>query len=574
MNKLLALYSYMGKYRKDLYLAVVFVFIETCFELAIPMMMADLIDNGVARRDIAYMLMKGGQMCLCGLLSFIMGISYARFQARASYGWGANIREAEFRKVQSYAFQNIDRFSSASLVTRMTSDVTVLQNTIANGLRPFVRSPIMLCLGILFSIRMNAELALVFVILAPILGCILFLIIRKAAPNYVRLQRTADRLNSVVEENLRAIRLIKAFVKEEDEAVRFDEVNAGQRDTLYATNRVAMLNMPAFQAVMYTSIVMFMWFGGNLVLASELQIGELTGFLSYVMQVLNSLMMLSNVFLLFSRSLASAERVSEVLSEAVVLESPSDAVKEVKSGDIEFEDVSFKYFEKAKENILSALSFSIPAGSSVGIVGATGSGKTSLVSLLPRLYDVSAGSVRIGGLDVRSYDLEALRESVVIVLQKSTLFSGTLRENLLWGDEKASDEELWEALKMASAEGFVTSLDAQVQQGGVNFSGGQRQRLCIARALLRKPKVIVFDDSTSALDTATEKRIRQNLDKLEGVTRIFIAHRISSVRDADIIMVLEEGRLAGIGRHQELLGFCQIYREIYESQNKGGAENG
>ena len=575
MKNFRKLLSYIGRYRKDLILACILIVIETGFELIIPTMMADLIDYGAASGDKAYMLAKGGQMAICALLALITGLSYARFAARAAYGWGAEIREKEYARLQQYAFSNIDKYVTSSLVTRLTSDITVMQNTINNGLRPLVRAPVMLTLGILFSFSMNSELAVVFLIIAPVLGIILYCIVRKVAPMYSVLQSTVDGLNSVVEENLRAIRTVKAFVRDEYEGLKFEDKNSNLRDTAIATNRTAMLNLPFFQAAMYICVLCLMFFGGSMVLEGTLQIGELTGFLSYVMQVLNSMMMLSNVFLLLTRSLASAERICNVLDEQPAMEEKKDAATNIPSASIEFRDVSFRYSANAKEETLKNINLMIPAGSTIGILGGTGSGKSSLVQLIDRLYDVDEGKVLIGGIDVKDYSLKSLRDAVGMVLQKNLLFSGTIRDNLLWGNKDADDSKLWEACDIAGASEFLRrfpkGLDTDLGQGGVNVSGGQKQRLCIARALLKNPKILIFDDSTSAVDSATEKSIREALSGLKGVTKIFIAQRISTVMDADCIFILDNGHLAASGTHDELLESSGIYREIYQSQMKGGS---
>ena len=578
MRDLKRLFSYLGPYRRDMLVGIILVVVETCFELIIPVLMSQLIDVGVEQRDVSYILYKGAQMGVCAILSLITGLLYARFAARAAYGWGARIREAEFERVQKYAFSNIDHFEASSLITRMTTDVTVLQNAINGGLRPLARAPIMLILGVGFSFAMNPRLALVFFVCAPVLGVALALILRKIAPMYGVLQRAVDALNNVVQEGLTAIRAVKAFVRGEYEEEKFEKANSALMQTSQKTFHYATLNLPVFQLCMYTCVVLIMWFGGNMILNDALQVGELTGFLSYVLQVMNSLMMLSNVFLLVTRSLASASRVSEVLDEKIAFSSPEDALEDVPDGSVDFENVSFKYHEDAQEYALSGVNLHIPAGQTVGILGGTGSAKSTLVQLIPRLYDVSEGAVRVGGNDVRKYDLRVLRDAVGIVLQKNVLFSGTVRDNLRWGDPNADDDTLWEACRAACADDFLKNmpkgLDTDLGQGGVNVSGGQKQRLCIARTLLKRPKILIFDDSTSAVDTATEGRIRAALSKIPGVTKIIIAQRVTSVMEADRIYILDDGRVHASGTHEELLASDPIYQEIYASQMKGGMADG
>ena len=578
MNDFKRLLGYLGPYRRDLFLGAFLVLVETCFELVIPILMADIIDVGVANHDVPYILRQGGLMGLCALLALLTGLLYARYAARASYGLGARIREAEFEKVQQYAFSNLDHFETSSLVTRMTTDVTVLQNAFTGGLRPMMRGPSMLILGVGLSIYMNAQLSLVFFACAPILALILFFIVRKIAPMYVRLQRAVDRLNGVVQEGLTAIRAVKAFVRGEYEEEKFRVVNEELQQTSQRTFHYAVLNLPAFQFTMYAAAVLIMWFGGNMILGGRLQVGELTGFMSYVLQVMNSLMMISNVFLLLTRSLASVHRVAEVLDETPELSSPEGAAADVPDGSVEFRGVSFKYSRDAQENALSGVNLRIAAGQTVGIIGGTGSAKSTLVQLIPRLYDATEGQVFVGGRDVREYDLQALRDAVGIVLQKNVLFSGTVRENLLWGNAEADDETLWAACRDACADEFLArmpkGLDTDLGQGGVNVSGGQKQRLCIARTLLKRPKILIFDDSTSAVDTATEAKIRASLARRRDVTKIIIAQRITSVMDTDQIVILEDGRVHAVGTHAQLLASDPIYQEIYASQMKGGDEHG
>ena len=578
MREFRRLLGYLGPYRRDMAIGGFLLLVEACFELVIPVLMADLIDVGVANRDLNYILGKGVQMGVCALLSLATGLLYARFAARAAYGWGARIREAQFAKIQRYAFSNLDHFETASLVTRMTTDVTVLQNAVNGGFRPLVRSPVMLLMGVGLSFRMNARLALVFVVGAPVLGCMLFGIVRKVSPLYGSLQRAVDRVNNVVQEGLTAIRAVKAFVREEYQEEKFETVNAALRDSSQNTFHWAVLNLPSLQLIMYITVVLIMWLGGNMILGGRLLVGELTGFLSYVFQVMNSMMMMSNVFLLLTRSLASAHRIAQVLDEPVELTSPPQPEREVSDGSVTFDHVSFKYRADAEEYALEDVTLHIPAGQTVGILGGTGSSKTTLVQLIPRLYDATEGTVSVGGKDVRDYELDALRSAVGIVLQKNTLFSGSVRENLRWGDAQANDEALWAACRVACADEFLErtpkGLDTDLGQGGVNVSGGQKQRLCIARALLKRPKILIFDDSTSAVDTATEGKIRAALAKLPDVTKIIIAQRITSVMHTDQIIILEDGRVHAVGTHEALLAEDPIYQEIYASQMKGGDGHG
>ena len=578
MNDLKRLLGYMGPYRRDMILGMLLVIIESSFEMVIPVLMSDIIDTGVAQGDVPAIMTTGLQMAACAVLALITGLLYARYAARASYGFGARIREAEYAKVQEYAFANLDHFETSSLITRMTTDVTVLQNAINGGFRPLVRGPSMLVLGIALAFFMSPELSVVFFICTPVLGAVLFLVVRHIAPMYIRLQQAMDHLNNVVQECLTAIRAVKAFVRGEYEEEKFEAVNTELMQVSRSTFRTAVLNLPAFQLTMYAACVLILWLGGTMILNGALTVGRLTSFLSYVMQVMNSLMMISNVFLLMTRSLASAHRVAQVLDERVALTSPENAVTEIPDGGIRFENVSFKYHPDAAEYALANIDLTIRPGQTVGILGGTGSAKSTLVQLIPRLYDATEGRVLVGGRDVREYDLAALRDAVGIVLQKNVLFSGTVRENLQWGDPTAGDETLWAACRAACADEFLSAmpggLDADLGQGGVNVSGGQKQRLCIARTLLKKPKILIFDDSTSAVDTATEAKIRAALRALPDVTKIIIAQRITSVMGTDQIIVLDDGRIHAVGTHRELLESDAIYQEIYHSQMKGGSGDG
>lgn len=577
MRDLKRVFACMKPYRVAFLLAVLFVVIETSFELFIPMIMADIIDVGVAAHDVSYILLKGVQMCGCALLSLVTGLLYAKFAAIAANGFGAELRQREFAKLQTFSFANLDHFETSSLITRMTSDVTVLQNAISAGLRPLVRGPVMLLLGLAMAFWINQKLALVFVVCAPILALILFFIVRRVAPMYGRLQRAVDQVNSIVQENLIAIRAVKAFVRGTYEEEKFDAVNRSLMETSQRTFHYAVLNLPAFQFTMYMAIIAILWFGGQLIFIGGMQVGELTGFLSYVLQIMNSLMMISNVFLMMTRSLASASRIVAVFAEESDIRD-GDASLRLQEGSVDFEHVSFKYQKDAKENVLSDITLHIRPGETIGILGGTGSAKSTLVQLIPRLYDISEGSLKVGGKPVGEYALRHLRDAIGIVLQKNVLFSGTVKENLLWGNPGATQEEIEWAAQVSCADEFIQTLpqgyDTYLEEGGVNVSGGQKQRLCIARALLKRPKILIFDDSTSAVDTATEAKIRKGLAALRDTTKIIIAQRVSSLQHADQIVILDDGRIHAIGTHETLLASDSIYQEVYESQQKGVSDNG
>ena len=578
MNDLRLIFRYGKPYRRDLWAAAGLIFIECIFEMVIPVLMSTLVDEGVPSHNMAIILRQGGLMALCAVLALITGLLYARYAARFANGFAAELRLAEYAAVQKFDFANLDHFSSASLVTRMTTDATVLLNAINAGLRPFVRSPVMLAMGLGMAFLLSPKLTIVFLITTPILTILLALIVRKVGPLYGRQQSAVDHLNSRIQESLTAIRAIKAFVRGDYENEQFNAVNTELSDASTETFRYAVLNLPAFQTIMYTAIVCIMWFGGGFILQGDMSVGQLTAFLSYVLQVLNSVMMFSGAFLQMTRSLASARRIREVLTEQPDLANAAEPLETVPNGQIDFEGVSFKYNAAAQKSALSDITLHIPAGATVGIIGGTGSAKTTLVQLIPRLYDATEGTVKVGGRDVRDYDLTALRDAVGIVLQKNLLFSGTIRDNLKWGNPDAAEEQLWAACRAAHADEFLDrmpdGLDTDLGQGGVNVSGGQKQRLCIARTLLKHPKVLIFDDSTSAVDTATESGIRRALAELTDVTKLIIAQRISSVQSADLIVILEDGRLHAVGTHAELLAKDTIYQEIYYSQMKGGDPDG
>ena len=569
MSDMRLLLRTLGPYRKTALVAGACVFVESSLELCIPFLMTAVIDQGITEGNLDVVWRNGVLMLVCALAALVLGMAYARFSAKAAMGLGANLRRAEFAHVQRFAFSNLDNFATSSLVTRMTSDVTVIQNAMVMGFRPILRGPTMLVMGLVFSVLMSRDLAVIFCLVMPVLAVALFFIVRHVAPLYRVLQGVMDQLNTVLQEDLDAIRAIKAYVREPYVAKRFDAVNARLASTATRTFRGAVLNTPVFQLAMYTTCVLILWRGGSMIMAGTLTVGALTGFMSYILQIINSLMMISNVFLLMARALTSVHRVGEVLAEEPAIESAPEGVREVADGSVAFDHVTFKYSARAEKPVLSDVSLRMEAGSTVGILGGTGSGKTTLVQLIARLYDVSAGSVRVGGRDVRDYDLEALRDAVGVVLQKNVLFSGTVRENLAWGNPDATDEEMLEACRVACADEFldrIGGLDGDLGQGGVNVSGGQKQRLCIARALLKRPRVLIFDDSTSAVDMATDAKIQAGLAALTGVTKIVIAQRVASVMDADQIVVLDDGRVHAVGTHEELLTGDAIYQEIYASQ--------
>ena len=567
----------VGEYKKFA-IATPFIMLgEAVMDIVLPLIMANMIDYGIQAKDMGYTIRMGLLMILCTLFALICGAGGGITAAHAATGFAKNLRAKLFKKVQTFSFSNIDRFSTASLVTRLTTDVTNTQNAFQMLIRMAVRSPVMLIGAAIMAIRINPELSAIFLVVIPILGISLFLIMSKAHPRFEAMMEKYDALNNSVQENLSAIRVVKAFVREDYEDKKFkNSADNVRRDELFA-EKLVILNSPIMQLCMYGCILAVLWYGGNMVIGGTFEIGKLSSFISYVTQTLMSLMMLSMVIMMITVSLASMHRIVEVLDEEPDLKEDADPVMEVKDGSIEFNHVDFSYSGKTDNLILKDINLSIKSGETIGVIGGTGSAKSTLVQLIPRLYDIEGGEIKVGGVNVRKYDTEVLRNQVAMVLQKNVLFSGTIRDNLKWGNENATDEEILKACKAADAYEFIESfpygLDTDLGQGGVNVSGGQKQRLCIARALLKRPKIIILDDSTSAVDTATDARIRAAFRKeLAGTTTIIIAQRITSVQDADKVIVLDEGRIDAFDTPENLLKTNAIYREVYEQQQKGAQE--
>ena len=545
---------------------------EVWAEINIPKLMSQIVDTGIGNKDISYVLKVGGQMVLYALFALLCGALAARLAALGGLGFGSELRRGLFYKLQTYSFKNLDRFRTASLVTRLTADVNNIQNAFMMIIRVAVRAPFMLVCATWMAFKINHSLVSVFLVAIPVLGTALAVIACMAFPRFTAMLKRYDGLNASVQENLISIRVVKAFVRSDYEKKKFKEANDGLRDSSIRAEKVLALNGPFMQITIYACIIAILWFGGNHIINGTMQTGELISFISYVTQILMSLMMISMIFVMLVMSKASLVRIGEVLDEVPDIQDGKET--EVKDGSITFENVSFRYNGGAEENVLQNINLSIRSGETIGIIGGTGSAKSTLVQLIPRLYDASEGRVLVGGKDVRDYSIHALRDAVSMVLQKNVLFSGSIRDNLRWGNENSTQEEIEEACESAQADGFVKSFpdgyDTDLGQGGVNVSGGQKQRLCIARALLKHPKIIILDDSTSAVDTATDAKIRAALRKdLKGTTALIIAQRISSVEDADRILVLNDGKISDFDTHENLMKNSEIYREVYESQKKG-----
>lgn len=571
------------EYKTSSLLAPLFVTCEVILEVIIPMLMANLIDFGIEAGNMQYILKMGLALIICCIVSLTFGALSGKYAAVASAGFAKNLREDMYNKVQEYSFSNIDKFSTASIVTRLTTDITNIQNAYMMSIRVAVRCPIMLIFALFMAFQINSHLAPIFVIAIPILAVGLVIIISNAKRIFERVFRTYDKLNNVVQENLHGIRVVKSFVREDYETEKFCSVSKEIYQDFSKAEKILAFNAPLMQFCAYGCMLLISWLGAKLIVASGnnpavgMTTGDLTSMFSYTMQILMSLMMFSMVFVMITISYASMERAEEILDEKSDLHNPENPVYEVKDGSIEFDHVNFAYGKNADKLCLDNVNLKIPSGSTVGIIGGTGSSKSTLVQLIPRLYDATEGAVKVGGRDVREYDIESLREEVAMVLQKNVLFSGTIKDNLRWGKEDATDEEMRHVCQLAQADEFIQTFpdgyDTYIEQGGTNVSGGQKQRLCIARALLKKPKILILDDSTSAVDTKTDALIRMAFrEEIPNTTKIIIAQRISSVEDADLILVLDDGKINGMGTHEELLANNEIYREVYESQQKGGLE--
>ena len=565
------------EYKKDAILSPLYVLMEALLDVAIPFVMADLIDKGIEAGSMNMILRYGAILVGFALVALAFGVLSGRSCARATAGFARNLRHDMFHHLQVYSFSNIDKFSSAGLVTRLTTDVSNVQNAFMMIIRTLIRCPAMLIFAMVMSFRINHDISLIFLAVIPILGIGLYLIISRVHPVFERVFKTYDRLNGVVQENLSGIRVVKNFVREDHEIQKFDAISGTIYNDFSLAERILALNSPLMQGCVYTCMILVSWLGAKQIVIGTMSTGNLMSFFTYIMQILSSLMMLSMVFVMITMSRASAERIVEVLDEQSDITNCDDPVYEVKDGSIQFTDVCFSYAKRPDKTVLDDIGLVIPSGQTVGIIGGTGSSKSSLVQLIPRLYDATGGSVKVGGIDVRRYDLQTLRHNVAMVLQKNTLFSGTIKDNLRWGNPDATDEELVHACKLAQADDFIRAFpdgyETHIEQGGTNVSGGQKQRLCIARAILRKPKILILDDSTSAVDTKTDALIRKAFrEEIPDTTKIIIAQRISSVMDADQIIVMDNGRINACGTHEKLMATNEIYREVYESQQKGGLE--
>ena len=561
------------EYKKESILTPLFVILEVIMEVAIPTLMGIMIDNGIKKGNLPFLNKMGFILVICTLFSLAFGVLAGHYAAKASAGFAKNLRKKMYNHVQDYSFANIDKFSTASLVTRLTTDVTNIQMAYQMVIRIAVRCPIMLIFSLIMVFAINIKLSMIYVLIIPLLGIGLFLVSSKAHPIFKKIFKTYDHLNNVVQENLRGIRVVKAFVRENDEDEKFKKVSNVIYKDFSKAETILALNGPMMQIAVYSAMTAISWFGAKIIVIGDMTTGQLVSLFTYTMQILMSLMMFSMVFVMIIISRASAERIVEVIEEESDLKNNDHPINEVKDGSIVFENVSFSYAKNPDKVCLKNINLTIPSGATIGIIGGTGSSKTSLIQLIPRLYDATCGSVKVGGIDVRDYDIQALREEVAMVLQKNELFSGTIKENLRWGNKEASEEEIIRVCKLAQADEFITKFpqgyDTYIEQGGTNVSGGQKQRLCIARALLKKPKILILDDSTSAVDTKTDALIRKAFrEEIPDTTKLIVAQRINSIMDADQIIVMENGMVNAIGTHDELLQTNSIYQEVYYSQTK------
>ncbi len=564
------------EYKRESILTPIFVSLEVVMEVIIPLLMANLIDKGMYAGDMNEVLKIGLELVGAAMLSLIFGVLSGSVAAKASAGFAKNLRKDLYYKVQDFSFSNIDKFSTASIITRLTTDVTYVQMAFQMIIRIAVRTPLMLVFSLIMAFGINKELSLIFLILIPIVGAALGLISTKVYPIFDRVFKKYDDLNEIVEENVSSIRVVKSYVLEEKEKEKFSKTSNEIYKDFTKAEKIMALNSPIMQFAIYSALILISWFGARIIVNSHmtaLTTGELTSLLTYSIQILSSLMMLTMILVMCTMSKASAQRIVEILDEEPDLKNKKNPIEEVKNGDIEFQNVGFSYVGKKNKEVLKNINLKIKSGETIGIIGGTGDGKSSLINLIPRLYDVSEGKVLVGGVNVKDYDLKALRDQVANVLQKNVLFSGTIKENIRWGDENASDEDVERVCKLAQADEFIQGFDKKydtyIEQGGTNVSGGQKQRLCIARALLKKPKILILDDSTSAVDTKTDSLIRKAFrEEIPNTTKIIIAQRISSVQDADKIVVMDNGRIDAIGTHEELLKSNKIYQEVYESQTK------
>jgi ATP-binding cassette subfamily B multidrug efflux pump len=565
---------YMKKYKTQLMLGVLCAALEAIFELLIPLVMAQIVDVGISTGNTIYTIKMGLLMLVMAAISLSFGIGLSKFSAIAGQGFGAELRQAEYEKIQTYSFKNIEKFSTASLITRLTTDITMIQNALTMGIKLLVRAPMMLIVACILAVTISPKLAMIFLVSMPVLIISIGLIIKNVKPKFESMQKKIDNLNTTVQENLIGIRVVKSFVRRNKEKEKFKNSNDELLQASEGAFGIVVLNMPIMQLVVFASIIDILWFGGNMVHAGTLTVGKLTSFMTYSFQILMALMMLSMVLMMLSRSVASVQRIIEVLEEEPDIKDPVNPITEVKNGEIEFRNVNFKYEDDSDENNLEGINIKIKAGETIGVIGSTGSGKSSLVQLIPRLYDATEGEVYVGGVNVKNYHIETLRNEVAMVLQKNTLFSGTIKENLMWGNENATDAEIEAAASSACVDEFIDRLpgryDMHLEQGGVNVSGGQKQRLCIARAILKQPKVLILDDSTSAVDTATDAKIRKAFaEDLKDTTKIIIAQRVNSVSTADKIIVMDDGKISAIGTHDELMESSEIYKDVYKSQQEG-----